>query len=289
MRHKEINPARALDDLESILGKDWLEENLKSMKDGQNGKGGFGRFIDFTELGIAHVVKIWYKAREETIDREIVGGGMPGPYTLAVAAMAGDLEPLYLNAGLSNKIDELKETKLSLRVMHELGIASGYARKGYRIDFIKRQVVGSIQGCDVLPGLGVFMVESGVSKAAIICADAHPQNDLGDIFYCARHFPGASQNAGDGGDAALLQRVLCLYVADGLTDGASRLDEWAVHPELMRLSKDDNLPVLLYTDGIKNMHNRSVYVRWGRLVEGNQAALFKDIYIPDEIITAAEL
>jgi len=76
---KKVNISAALDYLELVLGQSWLEENLKVMKDGQYGQGGFGRNIDFAALGIADVAKIWYKAREEVIDLEIVGGGLPGP------------------------------------------------------------------------------------------------------------------------------------------------------------------------------------------------------------------
>ncbi len=278
MSNKKVNLAYALDYLELVLGQDWLQENLKVMKDSQCGKGGFGRNIDFAALGIAYVAKIWYKAREETIDLEIVGGGLPGPYSLAAAAIATDLEVLKDCVGLQTKIDELKDAKLSLKTVHELGIASGYAQIRYDVDFTSPKVTDwqNFEGYEVpLCVAGIFMAKRRGNKAMIICVDLDMLVGSGDMFRVPK----------TGDNETLYQGVLYLYVGETLTETETLLHKWSDHPEIKQLVRDYDVPVLVHTTGIRNINNQPAYVRRGRWVKDNHNSFAQDIYIPDEIIT----
>lgn len=302
MSNKIIDPVRALDYLEIILGKDWLEENLKVMKDSQYGKGGFGRSIDYNELGIAHVAEIWYKAREEIIDMEIVGGGSPGPYLLSASAVANDIDLLKGSTGLEEKMDKLRDARLSLVTMHELGIASGYAQKGFHIDFINQKAADlpSTGGLPVPLCIGSFTAYDEVNKIVVVCADVDRQGVYGEILARILRLQadrldqfapksGKVMQTVNGGEAPYLP-VLYLYVGDAPADAASFLDEWINRPDVVRLAHDFNMPVLVCADGVKNTHNRSTYVRLGRLAQNSNvvggASLVNDIYVPDEQITA---
>jgi len=258
---KKVNISAALDYLELVLGQSWLEENLKVMKDGQYGQGGFGRNIDFAALGIADVAKIWYKAREEAIDLEIVGGGLPGPYALAAAALASDLEVLEGCAGLQDKLIELKDAKHSLPTVHALGIAAGYANNGNAVAFISPKELNCLTQC----AAGVFMANAEGSELMIICADEDNLANSGAELWLPRLVRGATTN----------RRVLYLYVEDILT---------ATETWLHKLFFDHRVSVLVYTVGVQMVNKQPAYVRQGRLINDNHESWRKDIYIPEEII-----
>jgi len=292
--NKKVHLAYALDYLELVLGQDWLEKNLKVMKDSHCGKGGFGMNIDFAALGIAYVAKIWYKAREETIDREIVGGGLPGPYSLTAAAIAIDLEVLKDCAGLQTKIDELKDVKLSLKTAHVLRIASGYAQNGYCVDFTypKASDWPSLHVCAASQCMaGAFMIRGRGNRTIIICAEVEMLEGLGNNLPEAKYHRSALDVQFDQGvvknslDETTYQSILYLYVGDTLAETETPLHEWLDHPKITRLVQDYDTPVLLYTTGIKSINNQLAYVRRGRLVKNNQASFAHDLYIPDEIIS----
>jgi len=258
---KKVNVSAALDYLELVLGQAWLEENLKLMKDGQCGQGGFGREIDFTALGISYASKIWYKAREEAIHLEIVGGGLPGPYTLAAAALASDLEVLEGCAGLHNKLTELKDAEHSWPNVYALGIAAGYAQNGYAVTFISPKEQDCLAQC----AAGVFMANAEGSELMIICADEDNLAKSGAKLWLPRLVRGATPD----------RRVLYLYGEDILT---------ATETLLHKLVLDHSIPVLVYTVGMQMVNNQPAYVRQGRLVNDNHESWSKDIYIPEEII-----
>ncbi len=305
MFNRKVNLACALDYLELILGQDWLEKNLKVMKDSHCGRGGFGRNIDFSALGIAYVAKIWYKAREEAINLEIVGSGLPGPYSLTAAALAEDLKVLKGCAGLHIKIDELKDVKLSLKTAHELGIASGYTQNGHGVDFTysKASDWPNLQVCkDLQCRTSAFIVRNRANQTINICAEVDMLEDFENIFTGEKYHRSdqGAQSAirrcsslcvqcacvvSTDRDERPYQRVLYLYVGDILTEAEPLMHKWLNHPEITRLVRNYDEPVIIYATGIKYINNQPAYFRCGRLVKDNQTPLTKDIYLPDEITT----
>lgn len=281
MSSQKINLLEALDLLELVLGKDWLEENLKIIKDGSYSHGGFGRNIDFKALGIAHVGKTWYKAREETIGMEIAGGGLPGPYSLSAAAMAADIKVLKDNIGFDGIIDALKDPKLSLIAMQQMAIASGYALKGYNIDFT------GLNGLDGLPFHGsaapvnAFIARGGDNEVMIMCIDVNMQGVSSEAVSSIANYLYKQEGQVEG---TIKQRVLYLHVGDTLKEAVNLLQHWTDHAEITRLTGDYGVPVLVYTTGLKIITNLPVYVRWGRLVKGSNETFIQYVYIPDEVI-----
>lgn len=279
MLYKNINLAAALDYLELILGQDWLETNLKVMKDGQNGQGGFGRNIDYDALGIPHVAKMWYKAREETIDLEIIGGGLPGLYSLSAAAVASDLEVLKDCAGLQTMLDELKDAKLSLPTVYLLAIASGYAQIGYNIDFtipIRLDRPSSVGSAAQQRVAGGFMARGcGVFQKMILCADI-------DLIVGSM---GKLQIPKIDEEETLYKGAIYLHVGDTLTEAEKLLQGWSEQPEIKQMTRYFPGTVLVYTTGIISINHQLAYMRRGRLVNDDDASFVSGIYIPDEIIT----
>lgn len=281
MSSQKINLIEALDFLELVLGKNWLEENLKIIKDGGYSHGGFGRNIDFTALGIAHVGKVWYKAREETIGMEIAGGGLPGPHSLSAAAMAADIKVLKDNIGFDSIIDALKDPKLSQIAMQQMAIASGYALKGYNIDFTGLKALDGLSLQGSAAPVNAFIARGGGNEVMIMCTDVKMQGVSSETVSPIANYlykPGGQM------ERTMEQRVLYLHVGDTFKEAANLLRHWTDHAEITRLTRDYDVPVLVYTSGLKNITNRPVYVRWGKLVKGSNKTFIQYIYIPDEVI-----
>lgn len=286
MSSQKVNLIEALDFLELVLGKDWLEGNLKIIKDGSYSHGGFGRNIDFTSLGIARVGEIWYKAREETIGMEIAGGGLPGPYSLSAAALANDIKVLKDKIGFESIINALKDPRLSLTAMHQMAIASGYALKGYNIDFTGLKVFDGLLLQGSAAPVSAFVARGGDNEIMVMCTDVNLQGVSRKTVSSIANY---LYKQGGQVEGTIKQRVLYLHVGDTFKEAANLLQHWAAHAEIARLTRDYGVPVLVYTTGLKIITNRPVYVRWGRLVKGSNETFIQYVYIPGEVIHPAWL
>ncbi len=286
MPQKIVNIAEALDNLELILGKDWLEENLKVIKDGQFGQGGFGRSIDFSALGIAYIAKLWYKGREEAISIEIAGGGLPGRYALTAAAIASELEVVKDCVGWPAKLAELKDAQCSLKTVHELGIAAGYAQAGQVVDFTRPLVRDWLPPC----AAGLFISHGQDKLTMVVCveiktlAQGEPGN-VARLHSSLERLLNAQGLAKSGRDVIQCRRTVYLYVGDIIGEAEALLQYWSNYPDIKQLARDTAATVLVYTTGTILTKHELAYVRRGSLVADNQALLNKGIYIPDEIMT----
>lgn len=286
MPQKKVNIAGALDNLELILGQAWLEENLKVIKDGQFGQGGFGRSIDFAALGIAYIAELWYKAREEAISLEIAGGGLPGRHALSAAVIASELEVLKYCAGWPVKLAELKDVQCSLKTVHELEIAAGYAQAGQVVDFTRSPVRDRLQLC----GAGAFISRDRDKLTIVVCVEIktliqeEPGNVAAGLQSFLEQLLNAQGLAKSGGDFIPCRRAVYLYVGDAAGKPEVLLQHWLSHPDVKQLARDAAATVLVHTTGTILTKHELAYVRKGSLVVDNQVLLNKGIYIPDEII-----
>ncbi|WP_161822730.1 hypothetical protein [Sporotomaculum syntrophicum] len=290
MPQKIVNIAEALDNLELILGKDWLEENLKVIKDGQFGQGGFGRSIDFSALGIAYIAELWYKGRDEAISIEIAGGGLPGRYALTAAAIASELEVVKDCVGWQAKLSELKDAQCSLKTVHELGIAAGYAQAGQVVDFTRPLVRDWLPPC----AAGLFMSHGQDKFTMVVCveiktlAKGEPGNVAARLHSALEQLLNAQGLAKSGGDVIQCQPTVYIYVGDIIGETEALLQYWSNHPDIKQLARDTAATVLVYTTGTILTKYELAYVRRGSLVAYNQALQDKGIYIPDEIMTPCQ-
>lgn len=253
MRQFKINISQAVEQLEQMLGKEWLENNIKIMKDGQGGKGGFGRSIDFDALGVSPLAGIWYKAREEMIDIEICGGGMPGPFALHVAVLGTYLCFLRDSEGITERVEVLKEAKDLTPNVNEMCIAAGYARRGYRIFFN--------------PECGRFEIKGSCFDAEVSCAKLSVEQSLTDYEKMPQR---------------RAKRILHLI---GET-GEETLYSNGFSTVLMKDAETYDLTTLICMIGLQNIKNRPAFIQKGRLVYLSNDFNENDIYVPGEILVS---
>ncbi|SFR06450.1 hypothetical protein [Desulfoscipio geothermicus] len=249
MRNRKLNAAEAVECLERLLGRPWLEENVKLMKDGQGGRGGFGRSIDYAALGVAPVVSLWYRAREEMIAAQISGTGLTGTHTLHAAVIGADLSSIKDCPGFDFILSRLRQANSLTPAANELCIAAGYAQSGYGVHFMHRNG---------------FIVEGRGRKALVTCVGPAPPED----DFCMQPFQTEAGLSGTG-------HVLYWWAGDGFAGFGGVPAEWiALH----------NTSVVIFASGIQKLNNRPVFIRKGRLVSLANISLQDDIYVPGELL-----
>lgn len=159
--------------LEAVLGTTWLKESLKQLKGFAGGGGSLGRGIDPVAGGISLTAYYWYRAREE-LALQGIGGDGPGLYTLYAAVIGDDLLALRGSAGLATRIEGLKRPADARDVLLELGIASGYARRGRRVSFAGDAGYFQADG----PVVSVFVEPAGGSADDMTVAAGHVESGL---------------------------------------------------------------------------------------------------------------
>lgn len=149
MRERYIDVRRAVDYLESLLGVQWLKENLKQMKGSAGGGVGFGRPVEQDAGAVPVIAYYWYRAREELVLQSISGQGT-GLFALQAAATGDDLMVLQGSWGLGSRLEGLKQVLGAPVVLAELAIASGYARSGGRVTFSDTPGKFRVAGMDMI-------------------------------------------------------------------------------------------------------------------------------------------
>lgn len=274
MHIKEINTYQAVATLEKMLGKSWLEENLKIIKNGQGGRGSFGRNINFETLEIPPSAVIWYKAREEMINHEITGQEFTGSFTMCAATIGYDLEKLKDCPGFEKRIGSLKKVSDVYRTVHEIHIASAYLQNGFRISFNEIN--------------GVFTIEDEDNTSLLIICENwleqnNQQHDVNNVF----SFLNQKNTVADSIEFADLtaKTILYLHIGDMFNVADSIFHEPASIPALDIIKNNhalNTMPLVVTTSGIQTIDHLSVYIRLGRLVIDTNPLLQDRIYIPNE-------
>jgi hypothetical protein len=249
MYNRKLNTAEAVEYLERLLGHLWLEKNVKLMKDGQGGRGGFGCSIDYAALGIAPVVSLWYRAREEMIASQISGTGSTGTHTLQAAVIGADLSSIRDCPGFDFVLTKLRQADSLTPVANELCIAAGYAQSGFGVHFMQSDG---------------FIVEGRGRKALVTCVGpALPEDDC--------YMQPFQTHSGLSGTS----HVLYWWAGDGLAEFGDVPAEWIA---------SQNTSVVIFASGIQKLNNRPVFIRKGRLVSLANMSLPDDIYVPGELL-----
>jgi hypothetical protein len=261
MDERLINIRRAVEHLESALGVPWLKENLKSIKKAHGGKVSFGCGIGTGGVGVAPVAYLWYRAQEELAFAEMSGRDYPGPYSLFAAVIGADLAILRDCPGLAEKITELKLADQPTRAICELGLASGYLRRGFGVIFA---------------GNGFKLRDKNI---LVSCLNLDPKSLENE-----EQKPPAVHLETAGGQNQS-RRVIYLHVEDKNNAVEHGLDLRVLVPGIHRMVNAYDIPVVVYRTGLRNQNNRPTFVRKGWVLRSTKSLPFKDIYIPDEVIS----
>lgn len=260
MGERIINIRQAVEQLESFLGISWLKEKLTLIKKSHGGKVSFGCGIGSGCSEVAYVAYLWYRAQEELVFSEISGMDDPGPYSLHAAVIGEDLTILRECTGLTKKIEALKTIDQSLRAMCELGLATGYLRRGYEVEFIDN---------------GFKLPDQGIH---VYCMELDPGSLVEKEFKLTTGHP-VTENW-----PSQSKQILYLHIAGNNHSVEHLLHLRDLVPDIQRITGVNDMSILIYWTGLQNINNRLCFVRTGRLLRSTKSSLDNDIYIPDELI-----
>ncbi|SFG45385.1 hypothetical protein SAMN05660649_01672 [Desulfotomaculum arcticum] len=246
---REIFMADAIKYFESIMGRTWLEENLKLIKSGNGGGVAFGRCIE-SSIKVPLSAYYWYKAREEIAYGEITGEAKFSSNSLITAATGADLQLLEQEEGFPLMIQDLKSYDRPITAHGQLCIASGYAREKYKVTVKKEYSIAA---------RGEQQTFYTVRQVDDLIDDAVPRCVENSVIYC--------------------------FIGNWEQDVNKLLLSWSPSRSLLEAASKNNACLVVCGMWIETVNNRPVLVRKGRLLDKyTSKGINSLVYIPNEKI-----
>ncbi|WP_027363678.1 hypothetical protein [Desulfotruncus alcoholivorax] len=248
---REILMADSINSFEKIMGRAWLEENLKLIKAGHGGGVAFGRGVE-PSMNVPMAAYHWYRAREEMALGEITGEAKFGSNSLITAAIGADLQLLEQVEGFPLLVQKLKSNDQPLTAQGQLCIASGYLR----------------ENCNI-----TIKIEYSIA--------ARGERQIAYIVKHANEF----QNNENNKNWFMKNSIIYIFIGNIEHDVNQLLFNWSPPRSVLEAALKYNTCLVTCGMAIEKENNRPVLVRKGRLLESfNSRGLNSLIYIPNEKI-----